>query len=104
MISKDEWAKLGESIGAMVGAKNEAYGDAIVNGTVKILEVLFPNGISPEQYSDLPLMVVMINKMLRISRGDKNAFEESPYKDLAGYSLIGYEKESQKVVKNPSSE
>lgn len=88
-----EWEELGKQLGVMVGQKDEAYGHAITDGTVAILKVLYPKGITPDKYSDLPLMVNIINKMLRISRGDKTAFSESPYKDIAGYSLLGYEKE-----------
>lgn len=93
MKTKTGWMALGTQLGMMVGDKDEAYGHAITDGTVAILQVLYPNGITPDDYSDLPLIVVMINKLLRITRGNKLAFKETPYLDLAGYAMLGWEKE-----------
>ena len=81
--------QLANDIGKMADAKNESYGNAVVGGTVEILSVLFPNGIPKESYEDLPVLVNIINKMLRISHGNKSDFHESPYRDIAGYALLG---------------
>ena len=46
-----DYKKIGLSIGSLVQEKNEAYGDSF-GQACKILEVLYPDGIRPEQYRD----------------------------------------------------
>lgn len=82
------FAKMGAAIGELVEEKNKAYGDA-VGKTEAILMVLYPNGIKPSQYGDLLLLVRDLDKTIRIACGDKDAFDESPWRDKAGYGVIG---------------
>lgn len=82
--------QLGAEIGALVDRKDAAYGQA-VTVVPAILALLYPQGVKPEQYRDMALLVRMLDKQCRIARGDKRAFNESPWADLAGYALRGLE-------------
>lgn len=79
--------ELGEQIGKLVAEKNEAYGSAFID-LAKMLEVLWPDGIKPEQYIDVGLVTRICDKLKRIA-SRKDAFGESPYKDISGYGILG---------------
>lgn len=80
---------VGKRIGKLVDEKNEAYGDSF-NQSGKILEVLYPEGVTPNQYRDMLAVVRVIDKLFRIA-SKKDAFGESPWRDIAGYALLGQE-------------
>jgi hypothetical protein len=83
----NKYEELGQQIGALTGEKNAAYGDSF--GQVgKFLEILYPNGIPVESYTDALCIVRMFDKLKRIAT-KKDAFGESPYRDIAGYALLG---------------
>ena len=86
-MSDKVFEKLGKEIGQLVQAKNEAYGDSF-GESYKILEALYPNGIKPEQYLDALAIVRVIDKLFRIAN-KKNAFGESPWRDICGYAILG---------------
>ncbi len=88
---------LGMSVGQLVDSKQKQYGRS-VQKSGKILETLFPNGIRPHQYDDMLLIVRMLDKLSRLAqRGEdgKDLGGESPYRDLAGYSLLGLHKDEE---------
>jgi hypothetical protein len=72
-------------IASILTQKNREYGNSF-NETHKILEVLYPNGVKPENYHDLLAIVRILDKLFRISRGDQG--EESAWSDLTGYGLL----------------
>lgn len=76
-----------EQIGNIVSQKNAAYGSAFAEAH-HILKVLYPNGIRPEQYTDALAVIRVIDKLFRIAT-KKDAFGESPWKDIAGYAILG---------------
>ena len=78
---------LGEEIGELVASKQAAYGNSFGKAG-EVFRVLYPNGISPEQMDDALCLVRIFDKMMRIATA-KNAFNESPYRDIAGYALLG---------------
>ena len=84
-----KYEQLGREIGSLVEEKQEAYGDSF-NKSGEILKILFPDGVKPEQYTDLLAITRILDKLFRIS-SKKEAFGESPYRDLAGYALLGIE-------------
>ena len=89
--------EIGTNIGALVDEKNSAYGNSFaVSG--EFLKLLYPDGIKPEQFTDALLLVRMFDKMMRIAN-KKDAFGESPYGDLAGYSILGISKDAQADAK-----
>lgn len=91
--------QIGLDIGKLVAEKNSAYGDSF-SQSCKILEVLYPDGVKPEQYRDLLTITRVIDKLFRIATS-KNAFGESPWKDIAGYAILSVwrdEKEAAKIM------
>lgn len=83
----DEFVKSSLEIGTLVSEKNKAYGDSFGRGG-EFLKILYPNGIAPEQYTDVLCQIRIFDKQMRIAN-NKNAFGESPYGDIAGYALLG---------------
>jgi hypothetical protein len=79
--------QIGLEIGRLVQEKNTAYGSSF-SLSHKILQVLYPNGIKPEQYKDMLAITRIIDKLFRIAT-DKKALGESPYSDIAGYGILG---------------
>ncbi len=82
--------QIGLDIGSLVTEKNKAYGDSF-NQSKKILEILYPNGVTNDQYQDMLTIIRIIDKLFRIAT-DKDAFGESPWDDIAGYSILAIEK------------
>ena len=78
---------LGREVGALVDEKNRAYGNSFAQSH-EILRVLYPSGIRPEQYPDALAILRIIDKLFRIAT-DRDALGESPYRDVAGYGLLG---------------
>ena len=78
-------------LGSLLEEKNKAYGSAFSKSS-EILKILYPNGIQPDQYTDLLLTTRILDKLFRIAT-DKSAFNEEPWKDIAGYGILGIYKE-----------
>ena len=79
--------RVAAGIGDLTAEKNAAYGDSFyVSG--RILALLYPDGVQLEQYGDMLAVARIIDKLGRIATR-KDAFGESPFKDIAGYGLIG---------------
>jgi hypothetical protein len=81
------YSYIGSSIGSLVKEKNEAYGDSF-HKCQEVMKVLYPDGVQPDQYLDMLAMVRVIDKLFRVAT-KKDAFGESPWKDIAGYSILG---------------
>lgn len=79
---------MGKQIGALVAEKNKAYGDSFAR-CGDILKTLYPSGVKPEQYGDLLAIARVLDKLFRIA-SDKGAFGESPWRDVAGYGILGW--------------
>lgn len=90
-MSADDFRRIGAEVGALVAEKNAAYGDSFARSG-EILRILYPNGIAPEQYADALAMVRVIDKLFRIATR-KDAFCESPWRDIAGYGVLGIAKD-----------
>lgn len=82
--------QIANDLSQLIEKKNQAYGNAF-DKTEDILKILYPNGIKVEQYKDIHVLVRMLDKICRIAR-DNDPFNESPYMDLAGYSLLALER------------
>ena len=78
---------LGTSIGRLVEEKDQAYGSSFQRSQ-EILKILYPSGVKPHQYCDMLGMIRVIDKLFRIANR-KEAFGESPWRDIAGYGLLG---------------
>ena len=55
-----------KTIGKLVSEKQIAYGDSF-SQSVKVIEVLYPNGISKEQTKDFLTVIRVIDKLFRIA-------------------------------------
>jgi hypothetical protein len=82
-----DYVAIAKDIGLLVREKQEAYGDSF-SKSEEIIKVLYPNGVKPENYRDLLTITRIIDKLFRIATR-KDAFGESPYRDIAGYALLG---------------
>ena len=94
-MAKKRFEETGREVGALVQEKNIAYGDSFAKSQ-EILKVLFPDGVKPEQYRDMLAITRVIDKLFRIAT-KKDAFGESPWRDICGYAILGIvgdEKES----------
>lgn len=83
----EKYEDLGREVGALVDEKQRAYGNSFGKAG-QFLRILFPVGIQPEQYGDALALVRIFDKCMRIAT-DKDALGESPFKDIAGYGLLG---------------
>ena len=81
------YENFGRIIGALTDTKQAAYGNSF-GESGKILRILYPQGIKPEQMDDALCIVRMLDKCFRIAT-DRDALGESPYRDIAGYALLG---------------
>jgi hypothetical protein len=93
-----DYVKTATEIGKLVTVKQEAYGDSF-SKSEEIIKILFPNGVKPENYRDLLTITRIIDKLFRIATR-KNAFGESPYRDIAGYALLGIVSDLEEEKKN----
>jgi hypothetical protein len=84
---KTIYEQTAEEIGKLVSEKNTAYGSSFAESH-KILSVLYPNGIKPEQYTDALAIIRVIDKLFRIAT-NRDALGESPWQDIAGYGILG---------------
>ena len=82
-----DYADLGRKVGDLVTEKQAAYGDSF-GRSGQVMCILYPNGITAEQMHDALAVVRIVDKLFRIAT-DKNALGESPYRDIAGYGLLG---------------
>lgn len=84
-------AALASEVGNTLQRKNIQYGDSFQK-TPKILEILYPDGVKPNQYRNLLTLVRMLDKINRISasgQGGKHIRDdEDPWTDLAGYAIL----------------
>jgi hypothetical protein len=86
-VTPSKFETIANEIGKLVTEKNITYGDSFAKCD-KFLELLYPGGISVAQYGDALAMVRIFDKQMRIATA-KDAFGESPYKDIIGYGILG---------------
>ena len=83
---KNEYANAALGIAAMVTEKQRAYGNSFGKSR-EVIRILYPDGISREQYADALAVIRVIDKLFRIAT-DRDALGESPWQDIAGYALL----------------
>lgn len=84
---KSEFERMAEEIGKTVTEKNKAYGNSFSDAK-HFLKLLYPTGVPVESYGDMLCIVRIFDKLKRIAT-KKDAYGESPFKDLAGYAILG---------------
>ncbi|OPY13672.1 MAG: hypothetical protein A4E66_00674 [Syntrophus sp. PtaB.Bin001] len=80
------YESIATEIGRLVDQKNAAYGD-VFNKCPQYLLLLYPNGITPDQYPDMLALVRDFDKSMRIAT-NKDALGENPWRDKAGYAIM----------------
>jgi hypothetical protein len=86
---------LAAQIAKLVIRKQLAYGNS-AGRAAEIFKILYPSGIRPDQYTDVLLMVRIIDKLSRISQRKEDGQDlggESPFRDITGYGLLGIVKD-----------
>lgn len=73
-------------VAELVKDKQVAYGDSF-GRSGEVLKILYPTGIPVEKLNDALTITRILDKLFRIAN-QKDAFAESPYKDIMGYSLL----------------
>lgn len=81
-----KYEEIGAEIGRLVDRKQKAYGRSF-DHVGRILEIIYPSGIRPNQYDDLGGMIRILDKFFRIAT-QKKAFGEDPWQDVGGYALL----------------
>lgn len=95
MNINSNYEDIGFEVGELVQRKQRAYGDSF-GRSGDCLRQMFPNGIKPEQYDDLLTIARILDKLFRIANNPK-AFEENPWMDICGYTLLSIKRyDSQK--------
>jgi len=84
----NKYLPLAEEIAELVNEKDKAYGSAFeLSG--KIVAIMYPNGVMPEQYNNLLVIVRMIDKLIRKANSNgPDSMGEDPFLDILGYALL----------------
>lgn len=88
----DKYKVFASVIGELVDEKQAAYGDSF-NKSGEVLAILYPDGVPPHAFVDMLAINRVIDKLFRIATR-KDAFGESPWKDIAGYALLAAHRDS----------
>jgi hypothetical protein len=87
--SEGSLRRIARELGDLVVEKNRAYGNSVATSAVA-MALLYPEGVRPDQLRDMLTLVRIWDKMKRIAT-KKDAFGESPFRDIVGYALLGAE-------------
>lgn len=82
-----DFVGIATKVAKLVEEKQAQYGNQITS-MGPILKELYPGGIKPDQYNDLTLIVRILDKIGRITKGNGEGNEDA-WGDLLGYSLLG---------------
>lgn len=85
------YREIGERIGDLVEKKQAAYGDSF-GKSGEVMRILYPAGIPLEKLDDALTVVRILDKLFRIAT-DRDALGESPFRDIAGYSLLAVKRQ-----------
>ena len=83
--SDSKYRKIAIEIAELVSDKQIAYGDSF-GQSYKVLQVLYPDGVRPEDMKEFLTIVRVVDKLFRLSRGDQG--DESAWTDIMGYALL----------------
>lgn len=86
MLDRDQWIALGMRTAQVVAEKNAAYGDS-VRKAAKIMQTLYPNGVTVDQIPAMLVSVRIVDKLSRIAN-DPGFGNEDPAQDITGYGLL----------------
>lgn len=84
--SQMTYLEIATQICNLISDKQKAYGNSF-GRSGEIMKILYPDGISHSQMDDALALVRVIDKMFRIATS-KNAYGESPWRDITGYAIL----------------
>ena len=87
---------IANEIGELVQEKNKAYGDSFAKSQ-QIIKILYPDGVRSAQYMDMLAITRVIDKLFRIVT-KKDAFGESPWRDICGYAILGIANDEADII------
>ena len=90
----DPVERVSREIWSLTIEKRKAYGDSF-SKSADVLRLLYPDGVSPDQYTDMLAIVRVVDKLFRLAN-KKDAFGESPWRDICGYALLGVVNDEEK--------
>jgi hypothetical protein len=85
-MNRSDIENLAAEIGKVVAQKNEHYGDSFFRAH-EVLNIIYPDGISPTQYPDFLAVTRIVDKLFRLAQSSPDD-KESPGFDIAGYGLL----------------
>lgn len=85
------YATIANDVAVLVAEKQTAYGDSF-SRSGDVLRELYPDGVKPEQYTDLLTITRVLDKLFRVAN-KKDAFGESPWKDVLGYAMLAVKRD-----------
>lgn len=97
-VKDNKYMQTAIEIAELLKKKNEAYGESFEKGG-EILKMMYPNGASHDQMADALCVIRIVDKLFRIAT-NKDAFGESPYRDICGYALLGALRDERKKPDN----
>ena len=93
---KKNFIDIANEIGELVQEKNKAYGDSFAKSQ-QIVKILYPDGVRSAQYMDMLAITRVIDKLFRIAT-KKDAFGESPWRDICGYAILGIANDEADII------
>ena len=87
-----DYELIAQEIGQLLNSKQKAYGNAFDHSS-QILEILYPQGVPVEAYSNLLTIVRILDKIFRIAKNPNE--NEDPFSDIAGYSILALAREKE---------
>lgn len=78
---------LAYDVATLLEEKNKAYGNSHLK-TGEIFRILYPDGIKPDQYTDILTLARMFDKFFRIATGNEAFQQEDARKDVVGYAML----------------
>lgn len=83
------YEQIGSDVGRLVTDKQKQYGDSFTKAG-QIMKILYPGGIPLEAVDEALTVVRVLDKLNRIATacGGPDLGNESPWRDIAGYSLL----------------
>jgi hypothetical protein len=85
MTEEVNYIEIATGVGKLVTKKQKMYGNSF-GFSPGIIKILYPNGISVDQYENFLIVIRIIDKLFRIANGDTGG--ESAFSDICGYSLL----------------
>ena len=86
-VEKKELEFVAACVVKTVRDKNKEYGNAF-RKVSEILSVLFPNGITPDKYDDVALLIRVLDKICRIANTNDEEVKKDAWLDICGYALL----------------